>query len=221
MTEDTVRAISDSRVIAVIRGIAPEDAVRTAQALLLGGITCMEFTFATSDPESYEDNCRCIRAAAAAFGNGICLGAGTVLDEKLVRLAYDAGAQYIVSPDTNEAVIAETKKLKMASVPGALTPTEIMKAHRAGADFVKLFPAGTLGTEYIKAVRAPLSHVRLLAVGGVDENNTASFLQAGCCGVGIGGNLVRKSWIREGRFDLITETAQKIRRTIDEWEASL
>lgn len=217
--DNTIDRLSKSRVIAVVRGIGPEEAVRTAQALINGGLDCMEFTFAPSAPEKIEDNCRCIRAASEAFGKDICVGAGTVLDENAVRLACDAGARYIVSPDTNEKVIAETKRLGRVSVPGALTPTEIMTAYRAGADFIKLFPVSTLGTEYIRAIRAPLSHVRLLAVGGVDEDNAVSFLRAGCCGVGIGGNLVRKSWIRDGQFEKITETALKLRRAIDEWEA--
>ena len=98
----------------------------------------------------------------------------------------------------------------MVSMPGALTPTEVMQAHRAGADFVKLFPIGNLGVSYAKAVMAPISHVKLLAVGGVNENNVAEFLKAGMYGAGIGGNLANKKWIDAGEYHKITETAQKL-----------
>ena len=98
----------------------------------------------------------------------------------------------------------------MVSIPGALTPTEIMTAHRSGADFVKLFPAAQLGIPYIKAITAPISHVKLLAVGGVNETNVAGYLSAGLCGAGIGSNLANKKWIEAGEYHRITETAQAI-----------
>ena len=103
-------------------------------------------------------------------------------------------------------------------MPGALTPAEVMNAHSGGADFVKLFPIGTLGTAYIKAVKAPLNQVKLLAVGGVNENNITEFLDAGCCGAGIGGNLVNKKWIENEEFEQITETASKLTEIVKEWK---
>ena len=107
-------------------------------------------------------------------------------------------------------VIRRTRELGMVSLPGAMTPTEVMTAHRAGADFVKLFPASNLGTAYVKAVRAPISHVKLLAVGGINEDNVADFLHAGMVGAGVGGNLANKKWIEAGEFEKITETARKL-----------
>ena len=91
-----------------------------------------------------------------------------------------------------------------------MTPTEITAAHRWGADFVKVFPASNLGPAYIKAVRGPLNHIRLLAVGGISEKNVAEFIRAGCAGAGVGGNLVNKEWIRNGEFQKITELAREM-----------
>ena len=95
----------------------------------------------------------------------------------------------------------------MVSIPGAYTPSEVIAAHEAGADFVKLFPAGVLGTTYLKAIRGPINHVRLLAVGGVNEMNAKEFLDAGCVGVGVGGNLVNRTWIEAGEYDRISDLA--------------
>ena len=117
---------------------------------------------------------------------------------------------FIISPDCNVDVIRRTRELGMVSMPGVLTPTEIMTAHRAGADYVKLFPVGNLGVSYVKALRAPISHVKLMAVGGVNEGNIADFLAAGVYGVGVGGNLANKKWIEAGEFDKITETAKNM-----------
>ena len=99
-------------------------------------------------------------------------------------------------------------------MPGALTPTEAMEAHKAGADFVKIFPAGNMGPGYIKAIRSPLRYLRLLAVGGVNEKNFADFMKAGCVGAGIGGNLVNKEWIANGEFGRITLLAQEYVRAV-------
>ena len=138
------------------------------------------------------------------------VGAGTVLTLEQVDIAAKAGAEYIISPDVNEAVIRHTIEMGLVSMPGALTPSEVMAAHRYGADFVKLFPAGNMGASYIKAVRAPISHVKLLAVGGVSAENAKAFITAGCVGVGVGGNLVNKEWIERGEFEKITQAAREI-----------
>ena len=144
------------------------------------------------------------------YNGKMLLGAGTVTSPQLVKLAADAGARYIISPDMNEEVIKATKLMGLVSIPGAFTATEIMRAHNAGADFVKVFPAGDMGPDYIKALRAPLSNIGLLAVGGINESNMRSFLDAGCAGVGIGGSLTQKTLIKEGKFSSITALAQQL-----------
>ena len=130
-----------------------------------------------------------------------------VREAEQVRLAKEAGAQYIISPNVSEAVIRETKALGLVSIPGAMTPTEIANAYAWGADIVKVFPAGVLGAAYIKAVRAPLNHIPMVAVGGVSPDNIADFIAVGCVGAGCGGNLVSKKIVEEGKFSEITRTA--------------
>ena len=137
------------------------------------------------------------------------MGAGTVTSLEMLEGAYNAGAKFIVSPDTNPEVIKATVEKGMVSMPGAMTPTEIITAYKCGADFVKVFPVLNLGADYIKAVRGPYNHIPLLAVGGVNEKNMGDFIKAGACGVGVGGNLVNKDWIAKGEFEKITELAKE------------
>ena len=137
-------------------------------------------------------------------------GAGTVTTEEMVRQAHDAGARFIVSPNTDEAVIRATRALDMVSIPGALTPTEIKYAHNLGADFVKVFPACNMGVSYFKNIHAPLKDVRLLAVGGVKTENAAEYMAAGCVGLGVAGCLFRKDWIRAGEWARVTQAAKTL-----------
>jgi 2-dehydro-3-deoxyphosphogluconate aldolase/(4S)-4-hydroxy-2-oxoglutarate aldolase len=155
-----------------------------------------------------------IRRIRREFAGRVFPGAGTVLTPAQASWAVDAGAQYVISPDMNPDVIRRTRELGALSIPGAFTPTEITGAIAAGADFVKLFPAGLFGCDYVKAIRAPLSHVRLLAVGGVDLSNMKDFLQAGVVGFGIGGNLVNKKIISLGKFDELEATSRAFVRAV-------
>ena len=151
-----------------------------------------------------------IAQLVSQMGDKMIFGAGTVTSLQTLELAKNAGARFVVSPDTNEAVIKATVAAGMVSMPGAMTPTEILTAHEYGADFVKVFPTSGLGASYIKAVCGPINHVRLLAVGGVSEKNVAEFLKAGCVGAGVGGNLVNKEWIKNGEFEKITAVAKEL-----------
>ena len=130
------------------------------------------------------------------------------MTEKQVELTKNAGGEFIISPDTYKEVIEKTNELDMVSIPGALTPTEIRNAVRYGADFVKLFPVTNLGSGYVKAVKAPLSDVPMLAVGGIDENNMLEYEKAGVCGFGISSNIIDKKAIDKGEFEKITELAR-------------
>jgi 2-dehydro-3-deoxyphosphogluconate aldolase/(4S)-4-hydroxy-2-oxoglutarate aldolase len=196
-----INAICENKIIAIIRGIGKEKILKTAEALLKGGLNIMEVTL------NRDDAFDCIKLVESEFQNRVIIGAGTVLTQEQVEKSYDAGAKFIVSPNIDEQVIAAAKKANMVSIPGALTPSEIYRAHVSGADFVKVFPAGSLGPEYIKAVLAPLQNIPLLAVGGVDLNNMNEYLHMGAVGVGIGGNLVSKSLINAGEFDRLSELA--------------
>ncbi|WP_295579428.1 bifunctional 4-hydroxy-2-oxoglutarate aldolase/2-dehydro-3-deoxy-phosphogluconate aldolase [uncultured Oscillibacter sp.] len=210
MREEIIAKILEEKVIAIVRGVGPEQCRKVADALYEGGIRLMEITFDQKNPASFQATADAIRAIGQAYEGRMLVGAGTVTSVELVELAASAGAKYIISPDVNVDVIRRTVELGLVSLPGAMTPTEVMTAHSAGADFVKLFPAGNLGTSYVKAIRAPISHVKLMAVGGVNEENVADFLRAGMAGAGVGGNLANKKWIEAGEYGKITETARKL-----------
>ncbi len=209
MREQLIQRVLDKKIVAIVRGVYGEDCVKLAQALYDGGIELLEVTFDQSKPDELNRTSDSIKLLVQRLGDKMVFGAGTVTTIEMLELAKNAGAKFIVSPDTNEDVIRATVAAGMVSMPGALTPTEIVTAHRCGADFVKLFPAGTQGTAYFKAVTAPLNHIRMLAVGGVNEKNIADFLAAGAVGAGVGGNLVNKTWIKNGEFDKITAIAKE------------
>lgn len=210
MRETVIKKVLEEKIIAIVRGAEPEQCLKVARALYEGGIRLMEITYNQKDPASWQATADTIAAIAREFEGRMLVGAGTVTSPELVEMTAKAGGLYIVAPDCNKAVIRRTRELGLVSMPGALTPTEVLDAHRAGADFVKLFPVGNLGVSYAKAIMAPISHVKLLAVGGVNETNVADFLKAGMVGAGIGGNLANKKWIEAGRYDKIAETAKKL-----------
>ena len=207
MREQIIKKVEENKIVAIIRGLSADDAVKTARALSLGGIKLIEVTFDQSRPEVFSVTTESIKRIKAELPD-VSVGAGTVLSPEQVDLAVDAGAEFIISPDADEAVIRRTVARGAVSMPGAYTATEIKRAHNAGADFVKVFPCLEGAAAYIKAVRAPLSHIKLLAVGGVNADNCASFLKAGAVGVGVGGSLVNKEYIKNGEFGKITELAE-------------
>ena len=211
-----LEAVKERKIIAIVRGLEPAYLIRLGQALEEGGIGLMEVTYNQSAPETWTDTARAIEAAAKTFGERVLIGAGTVITPEQVHLTYNAGGRYLVTPATQPEIIRMGKALGLGVFPGALTPTEILAAGSAGADAVKVFPAAAVGADYIKAVRAPLSHIPLLAVGGVDEKNAAAFMKAGCVGLGIGGRLVNKEWIESGEWDRITTLAREIRKAVNE-----
>ena len=212
MNEELIARIREEKLIAICRGVEASQCLRVAEALWEGGFRFVEITFDQRRPESWQTTADAIAAVAGQFRGRMEAGAGTVVSVPLAELAAQAGARYIISPDVNPAVIRRTKELGLISMPGALTPTEAMTAVEAGADFVKLFPISELGVGYVKALRAPLSHIDFMAVGGVNAENLRAFLDAGCVGAGIGGCLVNRKWIEAGEFDKITRMAAELVR---------
>ena len=206
---EIMELIEQNRVIAIVRGMHPDQMAPLARALERGGIQMMEITFNQNAPETFQNTVNAIRTLSQNMRD-MAIGAGTVMTLEQLHMAADAGARYIISPDVNPALIAETKRLGLTSLPGAMSPTEIVTAWNAGADAVKVFPIGDLGVGYLKAIRAPLSHIPLIAVGGVNERNCADFLRAGAIGVGVGGQLVNREWIDAGEFYKIASLAGKI-----------
>ena len=209
MRDLIIQQILDTKLIAIVRGLPENQAVPLARALLAGGISLIEVTFNQAKPDSFINTARAIAAIRESLGDTMRVGAGTVMSPAQLRLAYDAGAGFIISPNVDGAVIGGTREYGLVSLPGCMTATECAAAHGYGADFIKVFPAGALGPGYIKALTAPLSHLRFLAVGGVDCANIPDFLRAGALGFGVGGNLVNKDWIAAGAFDRITALAEE------------
>ena len=209
--------ILEKKIIVIVRGVDQCALLPLAKALYAGGIRLVEITFDQSGACPEEKTAEGISLLSHEMRGKMEVGAGTVLTKEQVQIAKDAGAGYIISPDTNPEVIRETKRLEMISLPGAFTPSEAQRAYAAGADFVKLFPIGSMGIDYIKAILAPLCHIPVLAVGGVDEKNMPEYLKIGVCGFGIGSTLIRKDWISEGRFEELTAHAKKYTNVIEEW----
>ncbi|TGY97912.1 bifunctional 4-hydroxy-2-oxoglutarate aldolase/2-dehydro-3-deoxy-phosphogluconate aldolase [Petralouisia muris] len=207
--EQIIQNVYDNRIIAIVRGMEPKHCVKLAQALYEGGINMVEITFNQKSADHFEATTNAIRAISEQLAEQVMVGAGTVLTKEQVDLAKEAGALYIITPSTNPEVIRYAKEQGMVTMPGAMTPSEIVTAYEAGADFVKIFPVGNLGAAYIKAVKAPMSHIPVLAVGGVNEKNIAGFIKAGAIGAGVGGNLVNAQWIQNGEFDKITALARE------------
>lgn len=214
MRELVIERIRQGKIIAIVRGMDQEKTVKIAQALYEGGVTMIEVTFNQKYPEKFHETADCIRAIREAMGDKMLVGAGTVTSTELVDMAAEAGALYMISPDTDEAVIQHTRELGLVSIPGAYTATEAKQAYLAGADFVKLFPCIGDAPAYVKALCAPLNHIPFLAVGGVNADNAAEFIKAGAVGVGVGSCLANKKWADAGDYHLITEEAKKFVKNI-------
>ena len=210
MKEEIVKAVHDGRIIAIIRGFAPEICLKLAEAYATGGIRFVEVTFSQKAPETWKDTAAAISAIKARFGGAVRVGAGTVLTEEQLAMCQDAGGEYMITPNVNPALIRSCVAKGLVAMPGALTPSEAVDAWEAGASFVKVFPAGSLGPGYVKALRAPLSHIPFLAVGGISPDNVADFMRAGCVGAGVGGNLTNTEWIAAGAWDKIADVARQL-----------
>jgi len=207
--EGVIQTLLESKILIIMRGYSCDQLLRIGEAVCAGGVRQMEVTFDQRQATPHAETARAIGALAEAFRGRMHIGAGTVMSPEQVRLARDAGAEFIVSPDTYQPVIEETRKWGLVSMPGAFTATEAAMAHRYGADFVKLFPNAILGAEYLKALAAPLSHIRFLAVGGITPENIRQFELAGAQGYGIASGIVKKQWVAEGNYAAITDLTRR------------
>ncbi|ALC89429.1 2-dehydro-3-deoxyphosphogluconate aldolase [Bacillus sp. FJAT-18017] len=181
---DLHSSLQETKMIAIIRGSKPEDVHSIAEALWEGGITVLEITL--NSPGALE----VIKQVSREMDGRSIVGAGTVLDPESARAALLAGAKFILSPTVDEGTIRMTKRYGAVSIPGAFTPTEILKAYEYGGDIVKVFPATTLGPSYVKDIHGPLPQIPLLPTGGIGLENVADFIKAGAVGVGLGSSLV-------------------------------
>ena len=205
---ESVAALEAFGAIAVVR---LEDAARlrpVVEALAAGEVRAIEVTLTM--PGALE----ALAALGPAFGDQILVGAGTVLDAVTARLAILAGARFIVAPTFSASVVEICHRYEVVAVPGAYTPTEILTAWEAGADLVKVFPAGGLGPGYLKDLRGPLPQLRLVPTGGVTAENVGAFLAAGAAAVGVGGSLVEREAVASGDYARITEQARRLKQAI-------
>ncbi|MBR4000314.1 MAG: bifunctional 4-hydroxy-2-oxoglutarate aldolase/2-dehydro-3-deoxy-phosphogluconate aldolase [Clostridia bacterium] len=206
--DSVIQSILRHKIIVILRGLTEEELICTVEAMYRGGIRLAEVTFDSQGNPSDEVTAQRIAKLVRSFP-GMHIGAGTVLTEHQAELTAEAGGRFIISPDTNPNVIRRTRELGLVSIPGALTPSECTLAHRSGADFIKLFPNGEMKPSYLHAIAVPLSHLRFLAVGGVNENNLADCIRAGACGIGVATGIVDKEKIHAGDYDAVTELARK------------
>lgn len=207
--QEVIDLIEKEKIIVIVRGVEKDKLIPLAEAMYNGGIRLLEITYDANQSPTDEQTAQNIKMLADHFKDKMLIGSGTTVKESQVELTKNAGGKFIISPDTYDAVIKKTCECGLVSIPGAVTPSEIQTAHRCGADFVKIFPSVNLGASYIKAVSAPLSNIKFLAVGGIDETNMKDYLKAGVCGFGIGSNITNKKMIKENNWDEISKLAEK------------
>lgn len=197
-------------VVAVIRGADADTVVDIARAVRAGGVTAVEVTADTPGVMEMIGD-----VADALADEDVLIGVGTVLDAATARSAMLAGAEFVVSPSVSTGVIEVCNRYGVPVVPGAATPTEVVTAYEAGADVVKVFPASSLGVDFVRSLTGPLGHVPLLPTGGVDADNADDFIEAGAVGVGVGSALVEDELVAAGDFQEITARAEALVAAVD------
>ena len=209
MNTTILEAMKQYRITAILRGIDREHLEPVVEALYAGGIRLLEITFNQGSATRLEDTAAAIARVKGIYGDRLHVGAGTVMSVEEGAAAHRAGAEFILAPNVDEMVIRAAVDRGLCAIPGAMTPTEIAGAYNAGAQIIKLFPAGNLGLGYCKAVMAPLNHIPMIAVGGVDQHNLPSFLKAGFLGAGIGSNLTDRRLIQAGDYQGLKALAEE------------
>jgi 2-dehydro-3-deoxyphosphogluconate aldolase/(4S)-4-hydroxy-2-oxoglutarate aldolase len=202
--KEILSSITEIGIVPVVRTNTADNALKAIDAIYNGGVRAAEITMTVPGA------IRALEKCADRFGDNIMLGAGTVLDPETARACMLAGAQFFVTPSLKLSTIEIVKRYSKVICPGALTPTEVVTAWEAGADVVKIFPAGNVGgPKYIKALKGPFPQIEMIPTGGVNLETAGEFLKAGACAVAVGGELVDAKSIKEGRFDLIQERARQ------------
>lgn len=214
--EVALEKIREVGLVPIVRTKSAEDAARAAEAIVAAEIGIAEITMTVPGA------LKVIEAVADRFGDEVLLGAGTILDPDSCRAAMLAGAQFIVTPSLDVRVIETAQRNAKPIIPGALSPTEVVTAWQAGADMVKIFPAGPVGgPKYIKALKGPLPQIEMVPTGGVSLENAAEFIKAGAAAIAVGGELVNLKALREGKLEQITATARKFLEAVRAGRAAL
>lgn len=199
---EIIALLTSPGIIAVVRAQRQEQVVPLSEALIAGGVIAIEITMTT--PNAIE----AIREVKQKLGTRGLIGVGTILDARTCRAALEAGAEFVVSPILRTELVTVAHAADRPVMVGAYTPTEAQLAHEAGADFVKIFPADGLGPGYIRAIRAPLPHLRIVPTGGVDLSTVADFLKAGCAALGVGSSLVTREILANDDWLSLTRLAR-------------
>ena len=203
MSEEIKTALERAGLIPVLRASSVEMGHSLVDAMMAGGVTVVEVTMTVPNAVAM------LRDLKQKYRDSLLLGSGTVTDAAQVEATIEAGAEFVVSPSLHFDVIARTKELGKVSIPGALTPTEVITAWRSGADFVKIFPCSAMGgASYLKSLLAPFPDLKLIPTGGVTLQTAADFLKAGARALGVGADLVNPKAISDGKPELITNTAR-------------
>ncbi len=200
---DFYQRLKEERLVVILRDIADDQIIPVAEALYQGGIRLLEITMNT------EGAVHQITQLSRLFQDKMMIGAGTVWDTETAQAAIEAGAAYLITPNLDEEVIAYGKNQQIDVLPGVMTPTEIVRAYRAGAAMVKLFPFGSLGVRYLRELQGPLRHISMVAVGGITLDNIKEVFAAGAAGIGIGGSVLDQEAMRKGEYHVLSDKARK------------
>ncbi len=200
--EDTLSRVSELGLLAVLRGPSPELTHKMVDALISGGVRGVEITYTTPNAAAV------VKDLDEMYGDEILLGMGTLTSIAHPLEAKEAGAKFIVSPHCEQELARAMVQTGLLVMIGAFTPSEVMMAHKLGADVVKVFPGSTGGIGHLKSLRGPFPDILTMPTGGVNIDNVADWFSAGAIAVGAGSTLCPRSWAEEGRFDEITERAQ-------------
>jgi 2-dehydro-3-deoxyphosphogluconate aldolase/(4S)-4-hydroxy-2-oxoglutarate aldolase len=210
---ETLSRLADTGVVAVLRGVEADQLIEITEALREGGVTAVEITADTPDVAGK------LGEVTGSFGDEVVVGTGTVLDSETARTTLMAGAEFVVSPSLHEDVIETCNRYGAVTAPGVMTPTEAIRGYEAGADFVKVFPAKTVGPAHLGAMKGPLGQIPMMPTGGVSPDNAGDYVEAGAFAVGAGGALVDYEAADRGDYESITETAREFTRVVEEARA--
>ena len=210
---ETLSRLADTGVVAVLRGVEADQLIEITEALREGGVTAVEITADTPDVAGK------LGEVTGSFGDEVVVGTGTVLDSETARTTLMAGAEFVVSPSLHEDVIETCNRYGAVTAPGVMTPTEAIRGYEAGADFVKVFPAKTVGPAHLGAMKGPLGQVPMMPTGGVGPDNAGDYVEAGAFAVGAGGALADCDAAERGDYESITETARELVQVVDEARA--
>jgi 2-dehydro-3-deoxyphosphogluconate aldolase/(4S)-4-hydroxy-2-oxoglutarate aldolase len=207
---ETLSRLADTGVVAVLRGVEADQLIEITDALREGGVTTVEITADTPDVAGK------LGEVTGSFGDEVVVGTGTVLDSETARTTLMAGAEFVVSPSLHEDVIETCNRYGAVTAPGVMTPTEAIRGYEAGADFVKVFPAKTVGPAHLGAMKGPLGQIPMMPTGGVSPDNAGDYVEAGAFAVGAGGSLVDYDAAERGDYESITETAREFVQVVEE-----